>query len=87
MSKRKQSRPVIDLTALGSIVRTSPNGKATFLDVTFRCDFGADAEPVEGISISIESRELLTVVQLAEASYLEIGKLLAKQKRDGSTLR
>ena len=85
MATRKQSKPVIRLTPLGCDVRRSPNLKATFLDVTFKCTFAADVEPVEGTSISIESGELLTVVQLAEASYREIGKLLAEQQRAART--
>ena len=80
MSERKQPKPVIDLTTVACTVHTSPSGTATFLDVTFKCAFAADSKPVEGTSISIKREEWHSVVQLAEASYLEIGKLLTKQQ-------
>jgi hypothetical protein len=83
MPERSQSRPIIDLTPLSGNVRTSSDGKTTFLDLTFRCAFAQDAEPLEGTSISIERGKFLTVVQLAEAAYLQIGELLAGLQRDG----
>jgi len=82
MSKRQQSKPVIDLKPLRGSVRTSSDGKTTFLDVTFRCAFAPDAEPLEGTSISIERGKFRTVVELAEAAYLQIGMLLAGLQRD-----
>jgi hypothetical protein len=83
MSESQQSKPIIDLKPLRGNVRTSPDGKTTFLDVTFTCAFAQDAEPLEGTSISIERGKFLTVPQLAEAAYLQIGMLLAAQQRDG----
>ena len=87
MSERHQSRPVIDLKPLHGNVRKSPDGKTTFLDVTFSCAFAQDAEPLEGTSISIERGKFLTFVQLAEAAYLHIGMLLAEQQRDSQNFR
>ena len=81
MSKR-HSKPVIDLKPLRGSVRKSPDGKTSFLEVTFSCSFAQDAEPLEGTSISIERGKFLTVAQLAEAAYLQIGMLLAEQQRD-----
>jgi len=78
MSACSQSRPIIRLEPLGGTVRTSPDGNATLLDVTFECSFARDAEPIEGTSIIIENAESLTPVQLAEAAYLWIGGLLAE---------
>jgi hypothetical protein len=77
MSERDQLRPIISLEPLDGTVRSSPDGKETFLDVTFKCSFAGDAEPIEGTSISIKNGELLTLVELAEAAYLRIGELLA----------
>jgi hypothetical protein len=85
MSKRKKPKPVIDLTTLACTVRTSPSLTATFLDVTFKCAFAADAKPVEGSSISIKRKEWRSVERLAEASHLEIFRLLAKQQRADRT--
>jgi hypothetical protein len=82
MSKREQSKPVIDLKPLRGNVRKSPDGKTTFLDVTFSCAFASDVEPLEGTSISIERGKFLNVVQLAEAAYLQIGMLLAATQRE-----
>lgn len=82
MSEATTSKPIISLEPLGGTVRTSPDGRSTFLDVTFKCDFSDDSEPVEGTSISIEDGQLLTVVQLAQTAYLKIGKLLADQQRN-----
>jgi hypothetical protein len=81
MSKRKRPKPVIGLTTLACSVQTSPSGTSTFLDVTFKCSFAADAKPVEGTSISIKKKEWRSVERLAEASYLDIFKLLAEQQR------
>ena len=77
MSERSQLRPIISLEPLGGYVRTSPDGKAMLLDVTFQCSFAWDAEPIEGTSITIKNAKLPTLVQLAEAAYLWIGELLA----------
>ncbi len=77
MSDRSQLRPIISLEPAGGSIRTSPDGKATFLDVAFECSFAWDAEPIEGTSIIIKNAELPTLVQLAEAAYLWIGELLA----------
>lgn len=82
MSEHQQSKPIIDLKPLRGSVRKSSDGKTTFLDVTFSCAFSQDAQPLEGTSISIERGKFLTVVQLAEAAYLQIGMLLAEQQRD-----
>jgi hypothetical protein len=82
MSKQQQSKPIIDLKPLRGNVRKSSDGKTTYLDVTFRCAFAQDAEPLEGTSISIERGKFLTVEGLAEAAYLQIGMLLAEQQRD-----
>ena len=78
MSERSQLRPIINLEPLGGYVRTSPDGKATLLDVTFACSFAWDAEPIEGTSIRIKNAELLTLLQFVEAAYLWIGELLAE---------
>jgi hypothetical protein len=77
MSEHSQSRPIICLEPVGGTVRTSPDGKATLLDVTFECSFEWDAEPIEGTAIRIKNAELLTLPQLAEAAHLWIGELLA----------
>ena len=82
MANRQQSKPIIDLTPHSGNVRTSSDGKTTFLDVTFRCAFAQDAEPLEGTSISIEGGKFRTVAELAEAAYLQIGMLLAGLQRD-----
>jgi hypothetical protein len=82
MSERQQSKPIIDLKPLRGNVRKSSDGKTTFLDVTFSCAFAQDAEPLEGTSISIERGKFLTLEELAEAAYLEIGMLLAATQRE-----
>jgi hypothetical protein len=82
MSVRQQSRPIIDLKPLRGNVRQSPDGKTTFLEVTFSCSFARDAEPLEGTSISIERGKFRTVAELADASYLQIAMLLAGLQRD-----
>jgi hypothetical protein len=77
MSERSQLQPIISLELLGGYVRTSPDGKATLLDVTFACSFAWDAEPIEGTSIRIKNAESLTLLQLVEAASLWIFELLA----------
>jgi hypothetical protein len=77
MSDCSQLRPIISLEPVGGSVRTSPDGKATLLDVTFECSFAWDAEPIEGTSIIIKNAQLPTLLELAEAAYLSIYELLA----------
>jgi hypothetical protein len=80
MTQTSKPRPIISLTALGGAVRTSENGKHTYLDVTFKCAFAADEEGIGGSDISIGSGEMYSVAQLAQTAYIAIVKLLADQE-------
>jgi hypothetical protein len=79
MSKQSKSKPIIRLRALAGSVRPAPRGQATFLDITFKCEFASGEQGPSGSNIRLSRGDIGAVVQLAEHSYTTISRLLIKQ--------